>query len=71
MLVLYDTYGVHDKGMESAGTEGAYCHGQRSTPGLHVFPVRVRIAAKISEEFPRTEGAECTRSAQKLRLTSF
>ena len=27
MLALYGTYKIHDKGLKSAGAEGAYCEG--------------------------------------------
>ena len=33
------------------GNEGAYCDGQCFTVGLCTFPVRVRTAANISQEF--------------------
>ncbi|KIJ91257.1 hypothetical protein K443DRAFT_492621 [Laccaria amethystina LaAM-08-1] len=57
--------------MESAGAEGAYCDGLCSTPGLRIFPASVRIAAKISQEFPGNEGSsQCQVSAPETRTRS-
>ena len=67
MLAQYGSYRVYDKGMKSAGAEGGWCF----TVGLHIFPVRVRTAANISQEFPGNEGAESTCWTQETRLAIF
>ena len=56
------------EGMESAGADSL---APNVIPGLHIFPLRVRIAVKISQEFPGNWGAECSCWTQKPWLTIF
>ncbi|KIJ99882.1 hypothetical protein K443DRAFT_8080 [Laccaria amethystina LaAM-08-1] len=51
MLGLYGIYRVHEKGMKFAGAEDAYSDGRCFTVELRIFPVRVRTAANVSQEF--------------------
>ena len=66
-LLHAGSHRVHDKEMKSGG---AYCDGRCFT-GPRIFPLRVRTATKISQEFPGNEGAEFTGWRQEPLLAIF
>ena len=71
MLVLYGTCKVHHKRGWNPLAPILLRLMSFLAAGLRIFPLRVRIAAKASQEFPGNEGAECSRWTQKPRLTIF